>query len=149
MVFENPGEGTDAVFSTVSYSLSANVETLVLQGAGNLSGTGNGAAWQLRQQPTQWSRRRRCARGPRGQRRHLVFRAGEANGDTVVDFTGNGASAGDSLTFVGFDTIGQGASFTQIGATDQWQIHSGLDSHNEIIKFMNGATIHLTDFLFS
>src|SRR5262245_7752893 len=40
-VFEKPGEGTDAVFSTISYALSANVEALVLQGTGNLGGTGN------------------------------------------------------------------------------------------------------------
>ena len=40
-VIENLNEGTDAVFSTVDYTLTANVETLVLQGAGNLSGTGN------------------------------------------------------------------------------------------------------------
>jgi Ca2+-binding RTX toxin-like protein len=44
LVFENVGEGNDAVFSTVSYALTANVETLVLQGAGNLSGTGNALA---------------------------------------------------------------------------------------------------------
>ena len=31
LVFENAGEGTDAIFATVSYTLSANVETLVLQ----------------------------------------------------------------------------------------------------------------------
>ncbi len=36
VVVENVSEGTDAVFSTVSYSLAANVETLVLQGSGNL-----------------------------------------------------------------------------------------------------------------
>ena len=31
-VVENAGEGTDAVFSSVNYILTANVETLVLQG---------------------------------------------------------------------------------------------------------------------
>jgi hypothetical protein len=43
-VAENLGEGTDAIYSTISLStLAANVETLVLQeGAGNLNGTGNG-----------------------------------------------------------------------------------------------------------
>src|SRR5262245_2287145 len=44
LVFENANEGTDAVFSTVSYTLTANVETLVLQGGGDLSGTGNALA---------------------------------------------------------------------------------------------------------
>ena len=41
LVLENLNEGTDAVFSTIDYTLTANVETLVLQGAGNLSGIGN------------------------------------------------------------------------------------------------------------
>jgi Ca2+-binding RTX toxin-like protein len=36
------GEGTDAVFATVSQTLAANLETLVLQGSANLTGTGNG-----------------------------------------------------------------------------------------------------------
>ena len=43
LVIENVNEGTDAVFSTVDYTLTANVENLVLQGAGNLPGTGNSA----------------------------------------------------------------------------------------------------------
>ena len=40
-VVENNGEGNDAVFSTVDYTLTANVETLVLQGVAGLKGTGN------------------------------------------------------------------------------------------------------------
>ena len=43
-VFENPGEGADAVFSTAHFRLSANVETLVLQGSANLQGYGNSRA---------------------------------------------------------------------------------------------------------
>jgi hypothetical protein len=39
---ENLGEGTDAVFATVSQTLAANLETLVLQAPANLTGTGNG-----------------------------------------------------------------------------------------------------------
>jgi hypothetical protein len=77
-----------------------------------------------------------------------VFHAGQANGDRVVDFDGNGAGAGDSLQFVGFGTAAQGATFTQIGATNQWQIHSGLDGHNEIVTFSNAAVIHASDVLF-
>ena len=32
----------------------------------------------------------------------FVFNIGQGNGDTVVDFAGNGAAAGDSLQFVGY-----------------------------------------------
>ena len=52
------------------------------------------------------------------------FFAGSANGATVADFD---RSEGDVLVFSGFGTEAQGATFTQIGSTDQWQIHSGLD----------------------
>jgi Ca2+-binding RTX toxin-like protein len=40
VVTENAGEGNDTVFSTVVYTLSANMETLLLRGPGDLSGTG-------------------------------------------------------------------------------------------------------------
>ena len=77
-----------------------------------------------------------------------MFNAGQANGDTIIDFAGNGAGAGDTLSFVGFGTAGDGATFTQIGATNQWTIHSGLGGPDEIITLANGASVHPTDFLF-
>lgn len=43
VVIENAGEGTDTVTATVDYTLSANVEALVLAGSAT-SGTGNAAA---------------------------------------------------------------------------------------------------------
>ena len=42
LMFENLGKSTDAEFATVSQMLAANVETLVLQGSADLTGTGNG-----------------------------------------------------------------------------------------------------------
>jgi Ca2+-binding RTX toxin-like protein len=41
IVVENANEGNDRVDSSVSYTLSANVEALVLTGTANLTGTGN------------------------------------------------------------------------------------------------------------
>src|SRR5262245_24781204 len=43
-VIESAGEGNDAVFSTVDFTLSANVEFLVLQGSADLQGHGNDLA---------------------------------------------------------------------------------------------------------
>ena len=42
-VIENAAQGNDAVFASVNYGLTANVETLVLQGSADLQGFGNGA----------------------------------------------------------------------------------------------------------
>ena len=50
--------------------------------------------------------------------------------------------------FSGFGTEAQGATFSQIGTTDQWEIHSGLDGHNETITLSNHAALHAGDFFF-
>ena len=42
IVLENVGEGADTVQASASYVLGANVEDLVLTGAGSIAGTGNG-----------------------------------------------------------------------------------------------------------
>jgi hypothetical protein len=77
----------------------------------------------------------------------FVQRVGEANGDVVADFDGAGAAAGDTFVFVGFGTAAQGATFTPLNAT-QWQIHSGLDGHNEIITLGNSAVVDTSDVVF-
>lgn len=76
----------------------------------------------------------------------FIFRSGRADGDTIADFAGNGASAGDVLRFQGFGT--SGSTFTQVGSTTQWKIHSGLDGHDEFITLANNAAVHTSDFLF-
>ena len=61
----------------------------------------------------------------------------------VADFDHNQA---DHLFFSGYGTAAQGATLQQIGSTDQWQIHSGLDAHNETITFSNHAAVQAGDF---
>jgi Ca2+-binding RTX toxin-like protein len=147
-VFENAAAGTDAVFATVSYTLTANVETLVLQGAGNLSGTGNGLANGLYgnsgNNTLDGGAGADVLTGNAGNDA-FVFHRGEGNGDMVVDFAGNGAAQGDSLQFVGY---GAGATFTNIDST-HWQINYDGGFSHDVITFMNGAAIDVSDVLFS
>lgn len=74
----------------------------------------------------------------------FVFDVGQADGDAVVDFAGNGLFAGDSLRFVGY---GIGATFTPVDTT-HWEVIYNLGTAHETITFMNGAIIVPTDFVF-
>ena len=146
-VVENLGEGTDAVFASVNYTLTANVEALVLDGPGNLSGTGNALANSLFGNTGNNSLDGGAGvdvlQGNAGNDT-FVFNMGQGNGDTVVDFVGNGAAAGDALLFVGY---GGGATFTNIDAT-HWQVNYNGGASHDVITFMNGAAIDATDFTF-
>ena len=150
-VIENLNEGSDLVYSTVSYTLAANTENLVLLGSGGLNGTGNALSNAIYGNTGANTLNGGAAadflQGNAGNDT-FAFNAGQANGDMVADFAGNAGAAGDSLLFLGFGTAAQGATFTQVDATNQWQIHSGLDAHNEFITFSNGAAIDPNDFLF-
>jgi Ca2+-binding RTX toxin-like protein len=147
-VIENLNEGSDAVFASLDYTLSANVETLVLQGSVNLSGTGNALANGIYGNSGNNTLNGGAAgdllTGDTGNDT-FVFHVGEADGDTVVDFAGNGAAAGDSLQFVGY---GAGATFTNIDAT-QWQVNYNGGASHDVITFLNGASIDPTDFSFA
>ncbi|RYD68314.1 MAG: tandem-95 repeat protein, partial [Sphingomonadales bacterium] len=75
----------------------------------------------------------------------FVFTQGQANGDRIVDFGGNGAAAGDSLRFEGY---GAGATFTQIDA-NHWQVNYNGGTSHEVITFDNGAAIDASDYSFT
>ncbi|HYC46065.1 MAG TPA: calcium-binding protein, partial [Burkholderiales bacterium] len=64
----------------------------------------------------------------------FAFFSGEAQGDTAIDFNGAGAAAGDRLTFQGYGTAAQGATFVQLDAT-HWQVNSFDGSVRETITF--------------
>ena len=70
------------------------------------------------------------------------FTRGEANGDTVVDF-----GSGDSLQFFGYGFASQGATFTQVSAT-QWTVNSADGAVHETINFSNVPTIAPSDVSF-
>jgi serralysin len=150
VVIENFGatEGNDAVFSSVSYTLSANVETLVLQGNGNINGTGNVIANSIvgnsGNNTLDGGAAADTLTGNAGNDT-FVFRLGQGNGDTVVDFAGSGAATGDSLQFMGYGM----ATFTNIDLT-HWQVNYnlGMGVQHEIITFLNGASIDPTDYSF-
>jgi len=123
------------------------VETLVLQGGAGLQGFGNALANAMfgnsGNNTLDGGDGADILTGNAGNDT-FVFHAGQANGDTVVDFAGNGAAAGDSLHLVGY---GAGATFTNIDAT-HWQINFNGGASHEIITFMNGAAIDASDVLF-
>ena len=73
-----------------------------------------------------------------------MFHMGEADGDTVVDFAGNGTSPEDLLLFLGY---GVGATFTNIDGA-HWQVNFNGGASHEIITFMSGASIDASDVLF-
>jgi Ca2+-binding RTX toxin-like protein len=74
----------------------------------------------------------------------FVFNRGQANGDTLTDFNGNDAAAGDQLRFVGY---GPDATFTKVDDT-HWQINFNGGASHETLTFSNAASVHTSDYLF-
>jgi Ca2+-binding RTX toxin-like protein len=146
-VAEKAGQGIDTVNSTISAGLTDDVENLNLVGPGNLNALGNGGANTIvgndGDNALDGAGGADTLTGGLGNDA-FVFGRGQANGDTVTDFTGNGAAAGDVLLFSGY---GAGATFTNIDAT-HWQVNYNGGSSHDVITFSNGAAIDPTDFVF-
>ena len=77
----------------------------------------------------------------------FVFHAGQANGDTIMDFSGNGAALGDSILFEGFGTAAQGAAFVQVDDT-HWQVNSADGTLHELITVAAGTVFNPADITF-
>lgn len=145
-VVENAGAGHDVVYAGVSHTLAADVEDLYLFGSADIDGTGNSGANALYGNGGD-----NVLDGGAGADMLIggggndtfFFAAGQADQDTVVDFDGNGAAAGDVLMFSGY---GPGATFTNVDAT-HWQVNYGSGQH-DVIAFGNAAAIHASDVLF-
>ena len=87
VMIENASEGTDAVFSSIAQTLAANVETLVLQGSGNVSGSGNALANNILgnsgDNTLNGGAGADLLMGNAGND-IFVFNVGQGNGDTIV-----------------------------------------------------------------
>ena len=141
VVTEVADGGSDTVVATVDYTMPDHVEALYVNGS-ELTGTGSSGA------DTLYTLGANTLVGDDGNDT-FVFYAGSADGAIVADFDGNQVNEEDFLLFSGFGTQAQGATFSPIvGTTDQWQIHSGLDGHDETITFSNAAAPQAGDFLF-
>jgi Ca2+-binding RTX toxin-like protein len=148
-VTEFAGEGNDTVFSSaISYALSSFVETLSLDTASDTGvyGTGNDLSntifGNLNDNVLNGGAGSDSLSGLGGNDT-FVFQAGQANGDVVYEFNGNGAAVGDVLRFEGYGTLAQGATFHQLDAT-VWQITSWDGSISEVITLTAGAVIDTT-----
>jgi Ca2+-binding RTX toxin-like protein len=166
VIVENAGEGIDTVYTNSNYIIGANVEQLYLmESAGAATGVGNGEQNLLVgnsfDNALDGGGGNDTLQGGGGDdtlfggtgidglqgdagNDNFVFNPGTAAGDVIVDFDGNGAGAGDHLSFVGF---GAGATFTQQDAT-HWVLTYNGGANTEVITFQNAATIHVSDFLF-
>jgi Ca2+-binding RTX toxin-like protein len=146
-VVENANQGNDTVYASVDYMMTADVDNLVLQEGVAIQGYGNGLANALF-----GNANGNLLNGGGGAdfltggggNDVFVFAAGEAGGDMVADFAGNGGGAGDWLLFVGY---GSGATFTNIDTT-HWQVNYNNGVSHEVIVLMNGAAIDVTDVAF-
>jgi glucose/arabinose dehydrogenase len=157
-IFETFDDGDDRASVHVSgYVLPKNVETGILKVAGALTGNigGNLLAGSDGGQTLDGGGGHDVLNGMGGADTLIGgtgndlfhFKRGQAHGDAIVDFDGKGAAVGDSLRFVGYGKLAEGASLVQLNA-NQWQINSADGLVQEVITLQNGASIHASDFVF-
>jgi Ca2+-binding RTX toxin-like protein len=123
VVIENVGGGTDTVFATVNHTLAANVQNLVLQGAGNLLGTGNAL--------------NNTIHGNSGDN----TLAGAAGPDQLFGAQGNDALIGGAGVDNLFGGIGQDAFF--FTGTNLDNLDTGRGANRDVIHDFSGDLLHL------
>jgi hypothetical protein len=135
--------GQDSVASSASLTMGANLKGATLLGLNDLAVTGNGLgnviAGNSGSNTLNGGAGADTLRGGAGND-VFVLRAGEANGDRILDFAGNGAAAGDTLRFEGYAA---GAKLAAL-ANGQWQVADGTRTD---IFTING-TLDASDYGF-
>lgn len=143
VVIERAGNGNDRVLSSVSYTLSDNVETLQLTTSLSNNGTGNALANVLIGNNGANILDGRggadVLTGGKGNDT-FVFRAGETHGDIITDFTGAGSAVGDKIQFMGY---GKGAYLVQVDHSDIYQVHGGVGHQSLIETIQIANVVHL------
>jgi Ca2+-binding RTX toxin-like protein len=153
VITELAGQGNDTVFSSaLGYTLSAQIETLSLDTAtdAGVYGTGNAQAnviyGNVNDNVLEGGGGADQLNGLGGND-NFVFRPGDANGDTIFEFQGNGVGVGDFMYFIGYGTAAEGATFVQLDA-DTWQINSANGLIHDTITLAGGPAVDPGDFVF-
>jgi Ca2+-binding RTX toxin-like protein len=73
----------------------------------------------------------------------FVFQKGEANGDTIIDFWGQGASIEDSIVLQGY---GAGTTLTRVGTGSSLTYRINDNGYIEVITVHATGQIHTTDW---
>jgi Ca2+-binding RTX toxin-like protein len=73
----------------------------------------------------------------------FVFQKGEANGDTIIDFWGQGASIEDSIVLQGY---GAGTTLTRVGSGSSLTYRINDNGYIEVITVHATGQIHTTDW---
>jgi Ca2+-binding RTX toxin-like protein len=135
--------GTTAVACSGSLIMGANLVGLTLLGTEDLSGTGNALGNVI-----EGNKGANLIDGGAGAdsltggagNDTFILKAGQANGDVIGDFTGNGSAAGDSIKFDGFSSA---AALTNTSG-NTWQILDG----SKVETFTIDGALNAADYSF-
>ncbi|HYE00450.1 MAG TPA: right-handed parallel beta-helix repeat-containing protein, partial [Alphaproteobacteria bacterium] len=155
-VVEAGGAGIDRVEASVGHTLGSGVENLTLTGSADIDGTGNlydnallgnGGANVLRggagADTIDGGGGADTLEGGSGNDVFFLAKGGIAAGETILDFVGNGAGAGDRIVFTGF---GPGATLSNAGG-DLWRVEDADGAAT--FRIAGVTTLHGTDYAFS
>ena len=171
-VQEAAAMGNDTVYSAINYILPANVDNVFIYDntvspAPNMAVGNNDANWLVNyniaagvtlrglggNDVLQGGAGNDTLDGGAGQdaltglggNDTFEFTPGAANGDTVVDFFGDGSGGADVMHFIGY---GAGANISMIDAT-HWQVNYNGGASHDVLNIANAAAFHPgADFVF-